>query len=98
MPYAGVRYSSADIPLTLPITNLIKTFDFSQVRAVEALDMVNDIDTRAVLVEWFGEDPGDAPSGILPNDIQAEEAPYISQLVSATLSVRALRSKAQMRP
>jgi hypothetical protein len=34
-----------------------------------------------VLVHWFNADPGPSPLGVAPDDLQAEEAAYIEQLV-----------------
>ncbi len=65
------------------ILPLVQQFDFAHVDALDAGKMLKDPHITATLVEWFGADPGDAPRGVVPAEIQAEESPFIEQLIEA---------------
>jgi hypothetical protein len=71
------------ILLDAAIQRTIDSFDFSKVDALDAAKLLKDRDIQPVLAAWFGEDPGEAPRGTVPPEIQAEEAPFISELVAA---------------
>lgn len=71
------------VPLDAAIRERIDTFNFNSISALDAYKMLKDPDIRPVLVQWFGEDPGDAPVGVVPDNIQKEEQPFINQLIEA---------------
>lgn len=80
---AGKIVENKSVPLDSEIRDCIEGFDFNSVSALDAAKILKDPDVRPVLVKWFGEDPGEAPVGVVPDDIQKEEQPFINQLVDA---------------
>jgi hypothetical protein len=73
--------SETPTPLTDQIKRAIARFDFREIYALDAAKLLKDDHIKAVLVEWFGEDPGRAPAGAAPVDVTYEEAPYVGQLL-----------------
>lgn len=71
------------VALTPEIKALILGYDFSKVSARDALRMLKDPDAVATMVQFFGHDPGDWRPSNIPVEVQAEEAAYLRQLVSA---------------
>ncbi|GGD87813.1 hypothetical protein GCM10011390_03180 [Aureimonas endophytica] len=71
------------VPLSPEIEAAIRAFDFTRVHGFDAGSLSEDPAIRPVLVKWFDDDPGEAPPGVVPEDMQAEEAPYLRQLVDA---------------
>jgi hypothetical protein len=71
------------IPLDPKVRALIKTWNFSLIRAISLDMMLSDSAAQPVLVSWFGADPGPPPAGTVPADIEAREMPYIQQLLDA---------------
>lgn len=71
------------VPLTPEIREKIHAFDFKSVEALDAGKLEKDPDIRPVLVKWFDDDPGPAPRGVVPTEIQSEESSYIRQLLDA---------------
>lgn len=71
------------ISLTTAIRDLIDSYDFKEVSLLEASKLVRRDDMKQVLVKWFGADPGEAPGGEVPTEVQPEETSYISQLLRA---------------
>lgn len=71
------------VPLTDSLKKTVAAYDFSTVAALDATKMVKDPDIKEVLVDWFGFDPGQAPSGVVPVSVQREEAAYIGELLAA---------------
>lgn len=67
--------------MTPEIRALIEGFDFKAVSVLDAETLVQDPDVVAVLVEWFGHDPGKAPRGVVPDQFQAEEAEFAAELL-----------------
>lgn len=71
------------IPLTPALKTFIINFDFSTIRRLNLSDILNDSTATPVLFKWFGADPGPAPQGTTPGNIQDTELPYINQLIDA---------------
>lgn len=69
--------------LTNELRVLIASFDFTCVDAIDTRKLVADPAMMAVLVEWFGADPGPAPSAVVPGDVQVQEFGYFDQLIEA---------------
>ncbi len=72
-----------NVDLTPSIKSMIQKFDFKNVHSLTAATLVDDPFIKSTLVEWFDADPGSAPVGIAPDQIQVEESAYLQQLVSA---------------
>jgi hypothetical protein len=62
---------NATVPLTSEISSLIKGFDFGQVHTLDIPRMLKDEHILPVLVKWFSYDPGEAPKGTVPNDVNS---------------------------
>jgi hypothetical protein len=71
------------IPLDAAVQAVIEKWDFSSIRAVSVDMLLNDPAAKAVLVSWFGADPGPPPLGTVPGAIEAREMPYVQQLLDA---------------
>ena len=71
------------IPLDAPLKAFIESYDFSGITRLALDDILNDLHVKPVLTKWFGADPGPAPKGEVPTEIQVSELPYIGQLVDA---------------
>lgn len=67
--------------LTPQIVAAINSFDFTQIHWLDAGKLASDPACKPALVKWFDDDPGRAPRGIVPQQIQEEESVYISQLL-----------------
>lgn len=61
----------------------ITAWDFSRVVPISADIILADEAAKPVLYHWFGADPGPAPIGVAPTDIQTVELPYIQGLLDA---------------
>ena len=61
----------------------IEKWDFTRVRAIKVDDIFEDAAAAPVLKKWFDIDPGPAPPGVVPDEIEARELPYVQQLVDA---------------
>jgi len=72
---------NANVPLTTEIEAAIKAFDFTKLAWLDAGRLVDDPACKAALVKWFGDDPGRAPRGVVPAEMQNEESSYVSQLL-----------------
>jgi hypothetical protein len=72
-----------NIPLDGRLKAFIEAYDFSRVTRLALDDILNDPYAKPVLVKWFGADPGPAPKGEVPTEVQDSELGYISQLVDA---------------
>lgn len=73
----------AVISLTDKIIDVINSFDFSSIERIKIDDILLDASSKPILFKWFGADPGPAPNGITPTEIQNLEILYISKLVKA---------------
>lgn len=71
------------VALSAGLLSFIDAWDFSRVEHVSLDAMLNDPAAKGVMFNWFKVDPGPAPAGVVPNDIQATELPYVSQLLMA---------------
>ncbi|WP_149341971.1 ABC-three component system protein [Neorhizobium sp. P12A] len=69
------------IPLSTEIKAKIDEFDFKNIDWLDAEKLVADPYCLRVLVGWFDADPGRAPRGSVPTDLQATESVYVSQLL-----------------
>jgi len=71
------------VPLNPKLKSVIESYDFSTVTRVTLDEMLAADRVSLVLHQHFGADPGPAPTGVVPADIQADELPYIGALVAA---------------
>jgi hypothetical protein len=71
------------IGLTSELTDHITAWDPSSVKSVSLDQILTDPAAKPVLASWFGVDPGPAPLGVVPDDIEEHEMPYIQQLLDA---------------
>jgi hypothetical protein len=62
---------------------LVNAFDFGQVKRLTVDDILGDETAAPVLAKWFGADPGPAPRGIVPSDVDVREQLYLGQLIDA---------------
>lgn len=46
-------------------------------------EILGDAAAKPVLQSWFGVDPGPAPIGVAPDEIELHELPYVQQLIDA---------------
>lgn len=80
---AGKIVDNHNILLDAGLKAYIDAYDFSKVHRLTLDDILNDPLVRPVLTKWFGADPGPAPKGVVPAEVQISELPYIAQLVDA---------------
>jgi hypothetical protein len=71
------------IDLTPELKAFINGWNFARVESLSVDDMLGDAASKAVMVKWFGADPGPAPRGEAPADVEAHEMPYVRQLLDA---------------
>ncbi|WP_418648041.1 ABC-three component system protein [Thauera butanivorans] len=69
------------VNLTPEIEAKIRAFDFKRVDWLDAARLAKDPACKPALVAWFDADPGPWPRGAVPDEIQASESAYISQLL-----------------
>jgi len=82
--YCASRLVENDlVPLSPKIASLIQKFNFGQVHTLDVRRMLKDEHILSVLVKWFNHDPGAAPKGTTPIEIDDEELPYLRQLFDA---------------
>ena len=74
---------NSKISLTKEILNVIHKFDFSNIKALQVTQILNDPDINSVLYKWFKHDPGAAPKGTVPKEIEKIEQEYVGQLLYA---------------
>lgn len=61
----------------------ITAFDFANVTRITLAEMMAAERIGLLLHRHFGADPGPAPAGIVPGEVQASELPYIGELIAA---------------
>ena len=71
------------VSLDAKLKKVIKQWDFSQVSVVTVDRLLADPAGHAVMVKWFGKDPGEAPVGKAPPEVGKDEMPYVRQLLDA---------------
>lgn len=71
------------VPLGDDLRAFIEAWDFSRIAPISVDIMLTDAAAIPVLYHWFGADPGPAPVGAAPLDIQPIELPYIQGLLDA---------------
>jgi hypothetical protein len=71
------------IPIDAQLKAVIEQWDFSQVTVVTVDRLLADPAGHAVMVKWFGKDPGAAPVGKAPASLETREMPYVRQLLDA---------------
>ncbi|MCU1250299.1 MAG: hypothetical protein JWQ49_3328 [Edaphobacter sp.] len=71
------------IALDSSLRDWIEEWDFSKIRPLSVEMILEDPAALSVLAAWFGADPGPAPSGIVPTEVEARELPYLEQLIDA---------------
>jgi hypothetical protein len=71
------------VALTPELRGHISAWNPSSVRVISLDEILLDPAARPVLQSWFGVDPGPAPPGVVPDDVEEHEMPYIQQLIDA---------------
>lgn len=71
------------IKLDSSLKAFIDAFDFTKIERITLDDILLDKHVKPVLYHWFGADPGPAPKGKVPIEVQKSELPYIKQLIDA---------------
>jgi hypothetical protein len=71
------------IELNADLRAFISGWDFSVVKSISVDEILIDPASKPVLQSWFDVDPGAAPIGVPPEDIEAHELPYVQQLLDA---------------
>lgn len=75
--------SKKTIPIDADLAALIEEWDFANVSVVTVDRLLADPASHPVMIKWFGKDPGAAPVGKAPTEIEAREMPYVRQLLDA---------------
>jgi hypothetical protein len=65
------------------LLDFVNAYDFSRIGRLKLDEILADASAKPTLFKWFGADPGPAPEGQVPSDIQSLEMPYVNQLVDA---------------
>lgn len=71
-----------EVKLTPAIEAQIEAFDFKELDWLDATRLAQHPKCKAVLVDWFGEDPGMWTRDEVPDEIQVSESAYIGQLLN----------------
>jgi hypothetical protein len=71
------------INLTPELIAHVSAWDPSSVSIISLDHTLADPAAKPVLQSWFGVDPGPAPLGVVPDDIEEHEMPYVQQLLDA---------------
>ena len=71
------------IDLDPALKSFIEAWDFSLIHSISVDAILVDPASKPVMVSWFGEDPGPAPAGTVPPEVESREMPYIRQLLDA---------------
>jgi hypothetical protein len=71
------------VTLSNDLKTFIEAYDFSRIHRLKIDDLLADADITPVLAKWFGADPGPAPKGVVPSEIQESELVYIGELIDA---------------
>lgn len=71
-----------EVPITEILVRCIESFDFSKIEAWNINKLIEQPNLRKVLHEHVDIDPGIAPSGVVPETVDAVERPYVLQLVA----------------
>ncbi len=71
------------VPFSDKIERALNAFNFENIEALDAAKLLKDAHIKPVLVEWFGENPGRAPKGTIPAQVDPVESPYVGQLLQA---------------
>ncbi|MBJ8422536.1 hypothetical protein KTJ16_14040 [Acinetobacter bereziniae] len=79
----GKIIKNSKVPLNDEILEVINKFDFSNIKALQVSQLLSDPDINSVLFKWFKHDPGEAPKGDVPLEVENTELEYVSQLVHA---------------
>ena len=72
-----------NLALTPDLRAFIEVWDFSAVELLMVDEILGDAAVKPVLQSWFGIDPGPAPIGVVPDEIELHELPYVEQLLDA---------------
>lgn len=68
------------IPLSDKLRGVIETYPFEHIFGIDLPKILTMDDIKLVLADAFGDDPGDAPSGVVPADVSNTEG-YVQQLI-----------------
>jgi hypothetical protein len=80
---AGKIIDKQNIPIDAKLKAVIEQWEFSQVTVITVARLLADPAGHAVMVKWFGNDPGAAPVGKAPLALETREMPYVRQLLDA---------------
>ncbi|GEO37017.1 hypothetical protein SAE02_11650 [Skermanella aerolata] len=69
------------ITLTPNLKDIIENFEFKNVSGLDVTKILTLDGIKFVLADTFGDDPGEAPAGVVPSMVGTEEIEYIRQLV-----------------
>jgi hypothetical protein len=82
--YCAEKISDAGrIDLDDSLKAFIDKWDFAQVQHISIYRLLDDPAGNAVMIKWFGKDPGPAPIGQVPTNFESREMPYVRQLLDA---------------
>lgn len=71
------------VKLNSGLMAFVNVWNFSKVTVLSVDEILNDPAGTAAMAKWFGKDPGPAPVGMAPAEVQAHEMPYVQQLLDA---------------
>lgn len=77
-----IKTNREEVPMTEALEGAIRSFAFQNVEGWDVDKMLSQVGIEQLLADTFGDDPGEAPRGTVPETISEEEAVYIGQLVS----------------
>lgn len=77
-----IRSNGDPVPLTPALEDTIKHFAFDRIEGWDVDKMLALPGMKLVLADTFGDDPGEAPKGVVPGAVADDEAVYVGQLVS----------------
>jgi hypothetical protein len=80
---ADTIIDNVHIPLDDELKAFIEAWDFSKISPISVDVMLDDTAAGPVLYRWFGADPGPAPVGVTPAEVQDIELLYIKGLLDA---------------
>jgi hypothetical protein len=75
--------ANQNISLTKDLKDFIEAYDFSKISLMNLDSILLDKHINPVLFHWFSADPGPAPKGKTPENIDDNEIPYITKLFEA---------------
>lgn len=77
-----IKSNGEHVPMTPALQRTIEEFRFGNIEGWDVDKMLALPGMDLVLAATFGDDPGEAPKGIVPGAVSDQEAVYVGQLVS----------------